>query len=181
MRTLMALLTTGSAALFFALAWTGPPVGAAPPRAAPEIEAELWLNSEPLRRSDLDGKVVLVEFWTFGCYNCKNIEPYVKAWHARYADAGLVVIAVHSPEFRFERDLDEVRSYVEENGIEHPVAVDNRFDTWRRFGNWAWPTLYVVDRRGVIRHTRVGEGGYRETEAVIQQLLAEGDAAPAAS
>ena len=118
MRTVTTSVLAAAVALLFALTWGGPPVDAAAPREAPEIEAGAWLNSPPLRRSDLEGKVVLVEFWTFGCHNCKNVEPYLKAWHARYADQGLVVIAVHTPEFRFERDLENVRSYVDENEIE---------------------------------------------------------------
>lgn len=138
---------------------------------APEISAQSWINSGPLESSDLRGRVVLVEFWTFACWNCKNVEPYIKQWHEKYAEQGLLVIAIHTPEFGFERDLENVRKYVEENQIAYPVAVDNSFTTWRRFGNRAWPALYLIDKQGRIRHVRVGEGGYRETEAQIRALL----------
>jgi len=139
---------------------------------APEVSAETWLNSEPLTMQALRGKVVLVEFWTYGCYNCRNVEPYVKRWHQRYADEGLVVLAVHSPEFDHERDLDNVRRYVADNGIDYPVPVDNDFSTWRDYGNRAWPTFYLVDRQGEVVYSHVGEGAYAETEAVIERLLA---------
>jgi thiol-disulfide isomerase/thioredoxin len=144
-----------------------------PPSEAPEIHADAWLNSEPLTMAGLRGRVVLVEFWTFACWNCKNVEPHLKRWHARYADDGLVTVAVHTPELDFERDREKVRRYVEERGIAYPVAIDEDFVTWKRFRNWAWPTVYLVDRAGRIRHVRVGEGGYDETEARIRALLAE--------
>lgn len=158
-------------ALLVAPAWLG--ARPTPPRIAPPVTAEQWLNSEPLANEDLRGKVVLVEFWTFACWNCKNVEPYVKQWHERYADDGLVVVAVHTPEFSFEKDLDNVRDYVAEQGIEYAVAVDNDFSTWKAFGNWAWPTIYLVDREGTIRHTKVGEGAYDDTERRIRALLDE--------
>lgn len=146
-----------------------------PPRMAPEIHADAWLNGGPLTLAGLRGKVVLVEFWTFACWNCKNVEPYLKRWHAGYAGEGLVTVAVHTPELSFERDLSRVRAYVEEQEIPYAVAVDNGFTTWKRYGNWAWPTIYLVDKRGEIRHVQVGEGGYGKTEAVIRELLAEKD------
>ena len=155
----------------FAAGWVVSPAGAAPPRVAPEVTAEKWLNSDPLSRDDLRGRVVLVEFWTFACWICKNVEPYVKQWHERYADDGLVVVAVHTPELSHERDLDNVRKYVDERSIGYPVAVDNDFSTWKAFGNWAWPTLYLIDQQGVIRHTKVGEGSYQDTEDRIRKLL----------
>lgn len=145
----------------------------APPRPAPEIHGDAWLNSEPLTLAGLRGRVVLLEFWTFACRNCQNVEPHLKRWHARFAAAGLVTVAVHTPELDFERDLANLRSYVREQGIAYPVAVDNGFTTWRRYGNRAWPALYLIDRQGQIRHVRVGEGGYRETESMIEALLAE--------
>ena len=141
--------------------------------AAPEFSAERWINTEPLTLAQLRGKVVLVEFWTFACWNCKNVEPYVKQWHSRYDDDGLVVVAVHTPEFDFEKDLSNVRDYVKKRGIDYPVAVDNDFSTWRAYGNWAWPAFYLVGKDGRIRHSRVGEGGYAKTEALIRTLLAE--------
>lgn len=140
---------------------------------APEITAETWLNSEPLSMRELRGRVVLVEFWTYGCYNCKNVEPYVQRWHERYADQGLVVLAVHSPEFEYESKLDNVRRYVADNDIAYPVAVDNDFSTWRAFGNRAWPTFYLIDKQGDVVYSHIGEGAYDRTEATIRRLLAE--------
>ena len=140
---------------------------------APEISAETWLNGEPVSMRELRGKVVLVEFWTFGCYNCKNVEPYVRQWHERYADQGLVVLAVHSPEFEYESKLENVRRYIAENNIDYAVPVDNDFSTWRDFGNRAWPTFYLIDKQGEVAYSHIGEGAYKRTEATIRRLLAE--------
>jgi thiol-disulfide isomerase/thioredoxin len=149
------------------------PAGAAPPPPAPPLSGDAWLNTEPLSLEALRGKVVLVEFWTFACWNCKNVEPYVKDWHARYADEGLVVIAVHTPEFEREKKLENVRRYVAEHEITHPVLIDNGFTTWRRYGNRYWPALYLIDKQGRLRHKRIGEGDYERTESWIQRLLGE--------
>ena len=138
---------------------------------APEVTAETWLNSVPLSMEELRGRVVLVEFWTFACRNCKNVEPYVMQWHERYADEGLVVLAVHSPEFAFEADVSNVAEYVEASGIEYAVAIDNDFSTWRAYENRAWPTLYLIDREGRIVYRKIGEGDYAVTEARIRELL----------
>jgi thiol-disulfide isomerase/thioredoxin len=140
---------------------------------APEISGQSWLNSEPLRLAGLKGKVILVEFWTFGCYNCRNVEPHIKGWHDRYAEKGLVVIGVHSPEFGYERVLGNVQRYVRERAIKYPIAIDNEFTTWKNYGNRYWPALYLVDKRGVTRYLRIGEGGYEQTEQRIQLLLTE--------
>ena len=140
---------------------------------APEISAQSWLNSEPLRIAELKGKVVLVEFWTFGCYNCRNVEPYIKGWHQKYADKGLVVIGVHAPEFNYERVLANVQRYVREHAILYPIAIDNDFATWNRYANRYWPAMYLIDKRGVVRYRRIGEGGYEQTERQIQDLLKE--------
>ena len=140
---------------------------------APEIISPVWINSTPQSRNSLHGKVVLVEFWTFGCFNCRNVEPQIKRWHEKYAAQGLAVIGIHSPEFSFEKDVEAVRQYVKEHAIEYAVAVDNDFANWKRFRNRYWPTMYLVDKQGVIRHIQIGEGGYAETERVIQALLAE--------
>ena len=150
-----------------------PPVSAETGRKAPAITNETWLNSSPLHDADLTGKVVMVEFWTFGCYNCRNIEPYVKQWYLRYADQGFVVIGVHSPEFSHERDVDRVRRYVQEHEIRFPVTIDNDFSTWNKYGNRYWPARYLIDKHRVIRYVRVGEGGYHETEEMIETLLKE--------
>lgn len=140
---------------------------------APDIASQTWLNSAPIHLADLKGQVVMVEFWTFGCYNCRNVEPYVKAWYQKYAGQGLVVIGVHSPEFSYEHDLDKVAHYLQEHDIRFPVPLDNDFLTWNRYGNRYWPAMYLIDKQGVIRHVRIGEGGYQETERLIQALLAE--------
>ena len=140
---------------------------------APEIHNDTWVNGPPLRLADLVGKVVMVEFWTFGCYNCRNVEPYVKSWHDKYSGKGLTIIGVHSPEFAYERDPEKVKRYVAEHDIRYAVPIDNDFATWNRYGNRYWPAMYLIDKRGVIRAVRVGEGGYAETGRLIQQLLAE--------
>jgi thiol-disulfide isomerase/thioredoxin len=135
--------------------------------------ATAWLNSEPLTPSSLRGKVVLVEFWTYTCINWLRTMPYVRAWAEKYRDRGLVVIGVHSPEFEFEKNLDNVRRMTKELGVDFPVAVDSDYGIWRAFNNEYWPALYFVDAKGRIRHHQFGEGEYAESERVIQQLLAE--------
>lgn len=149
------------------------PTAAQEPRFAPELRGERWLNSGPLRMEALRGSVVLVEFWTFACHNCQNVEPHVKAWHAAYAARGLRVIGVHCPEFDRERELASLRRYLHERQIEYPVLVDNDFRTWRAYGNRYWPTLYLIDKRGRIRHVAIGEGRHADTETKIRELLAE--------
>ena len=140
---------------------------------APEIQSEQWLNSGPLSMQALRGRVVLVEFWTFGCWNCRNVEPHIRQWYDRYRDKGFIVIGVHTPEFAFERKLERLRSYLEEHDIQYPVAVDNDSSIWRAYSNWAWPTIYLIGKQGNIRYKRIGEGGYRETEKAIQMLIRE--------
>lgn len=150
-----------------------PPMSVATSIPAPEIMSPTWLNSEPLHMEKLRGKVVMVEFWTFGCWNCRNIEPYVKEWHDKYAKQGLVVIAVHSPEFKYEYDVQKVKDYIEEHHIPYAVPIDNEFLNWRQYRNRYWPTLYLIDKTGNIQYTKIGEGSYEETEKTIKQLLAE--------
>ncbi|MBA3613871.1 MAG: redoxin domain-containing protein [Nitrospirales bacterium] len=140
---------------------------------ASDIISSTWINSEPLKMEDLRGKVVMVEFWTFGCWNCRNIEPYVKEWHEKYATKGLVVIAVHSPEFKYEYDVEKVKAYIQEHRIPYAVPIDNEFRNWRQYRNRYWPTLYLIDKRGSLQYTKIGEGSYEKTEKTIQQLLAE--------
>jgi len=140
---------------------------------APTISSPQWVNSPALTDEDLIGKVRLVEFWTFGCWNCEHIEPYVKSWHAKYEDNGLIVIAVHSPEFDYEKQLKKLTRYVEKHQIKYPIAVDNEMKNWRNFNVWGWPSLYLIDKAGNIRYKRVGEGGYAATERMIQTLLNE--------
>lgn len=140
---------------------------------APDVASSVWINSGPQSVADLRGNVVLVEFWTFGCYNCRNVEPYVKEWHKKYADQGLVVIGVHSPEFKYEHSVENVKRYIDEHGITYAVPIDNDFAIWNRYGNRYWPAMYVIDKQGIIRYTRFGEGGYAQTEQQIQALLTE--------
>ncbi len=142
---------------------------------APALAAGTWINSAPLTLDSLRGRVVLVEFWTFGCYNCRNTLPSVKGWDARYRDKGLTIIGVHTPESGGEKNLAAVRERVRALGIRYPVVTDNEFETWRAYGVEAWPTIVVLDKQGRIRWTHIGEGRYDETESVIQKLLAEGD------
>lgn len=141
--------------------------------AAPELHNEIWLNSAPLQLAALRGKVVMVEFWTFGCINCRNMNPWVRAWHDQYADDGLVIIGVHTPEFAYEQELENVQAAIAELGVTWPVAIDNDKATWRAYANHYWPAAYLIDKQGQIRLLKIGEGQYDYTEAVIQALLAE--------
>ena len=159
-------------ALVALLGW-GPMVYSGGGIPAPEIIGQTWLNAAPTRLADLKGKVVLIEFWTFGCYNCRNVEPHVKEWHRKYADQGLVVIGIHTPETDFERYVKNVEHYVREQHISYAVVTDNDFTTWNRYGNRAWPTVYLIDKHGLIRYSHIGEGSYAQTEQQIQILLAE--------
>ncbi len=132
-----------------------------------------WLNSPPLTAADLRGKVVLIDFWTYSCINCLRTLPYVNAWAQKYKDQGLVVIGVHAPEFAFEKDIGNVTKAVHDLNITYPVAIDNNYAIWRAFHNEYWPAHYFIDAQGRIRAHHFGEGGYDESEKVIQQLLAE--------
>jgi thiol-disulfide isomerase/thioredoxin len=130
-----------------------------------------WLNSPPLTAEGLRGKVVLVDFWTYTCINWLRTLGYVRAWAERYRDHGLVVIGVHTPEFPFEQDVDNVREAAKDMAVEYPIALDSDYDVWRAFDNKYWPAVYIADAQGQIRHHQFGEGGYDECEEVIQQLL----------
>ena len=140
---------------------------------APEFAIGDWINSEPLTVKGLRGRVVLVDFWTFGCYNCRNTLPAIKNWDARYREQGLTIVGVHSPEFEEERKPENLRREVAELQIRYPVVTDNDYATWRAYDVAAWPTIFVLDKSGRIRWTHVGEGAYDATEQVIQKLLAE--------
>ena len=145
----------------------------------PELDLKgiaAWFNSEPLRLADQRGKVVLVDFWTYTCINCIRTFPYLREWHEKYADKGLVLVGVHTPEFEFEKLRANVRDAVEEFGIEYPVAMDNDYETWRAFSNRAWPAKYLMDKDGRVRYTHFGEGAYEETERKIRELLTEAGA-----
>jgi thiol-disulfide isomerase/thioredoxin len=132
-----------------------------------------WLNSPPLGAAELRGKVVLVDFWTYTCVNWLRTLPYVRAWADKYKEQGLVVIGVHTPEFPFEKDLDNIRRAVEVMRVAYPVAIDSDYAVWRAFSNDAWPAVYLIDAEGRVRYRHLGEGAYERTETTIQQLLAE--------
>jgi len=138
-----------------------------------------WLNSPALSNESLKGKVVLVDFWTYDCINCQHTLPYVKDWARKYEKDGLVVIGVHTPEYGFERIIDNVKDQVKKLGITYPVAIDNNYAIWRNFDNQYWPAHYLIDAKGQVRYTHFGEGNYDTQEKVIQQLLEEAKA-PAA-
>ncbi|WP_198117419.1 thioredoxin family protein [Massilia rhizosphaerae] len=146
----------------------------ASPSAAPEFAGiDHWINSAPLTMQQLRGKVVLVDFWTYDCINCQHVLPYVKAWHQQYKDQGLVVVGVHTPEYGFERNLDNLKAAVQRNAISFPVAQDNRYATWSAYDNRFWPAFYLVDKQGQVVYTHFGEGDYAQTEATIRKLLAQ--------
>ncbi|MBS1517766.1 MAG: redoxin domain-containing protein [Bacteroidetes bacterium] len=133
-----------------------------------------WINSEKeLTLDDLRGKVVLIEFWTFGCYNCTNTLPYLKQWYEKYKSQDFKMIGIHCPEFDNERNFDNVSKSVEELGIKYPVLTDNDFSVWRKFDVHAWPTIFLIDKSGEIRYKKVGEGKYETTENKIIELLSE--------
>lgn len=139
---------------------------------APPIEGiSAWINSPPLNLSALKGKVVLIDFWAYSCVNCVRTLPYVKSWYDKYHDQGLVIIGVHSPEFPFESQLDNVKMAVTKYGIHYPVALDNNFVTWRNYHNEFWPAHYLIDQQGNIVYQHFGEGDYLVTENNIRRLL----------
>jgi len=132
-----------------------------------------WLNSAPLTAADLEGKVVLTDFWTYTCINWLRTLAWVRAWADTYKDKGLLVVGVHTPEFPFERDVDNIRAAVQEMNVTYPVAIDSDYAVWEAFSNHYWPAVYVADANGEIRHQQLGEGRYDECERVIQKLLRE--------
>jgi cytochrome c biogenesis protein CcdA/thiol-disulfide isomerase/thioredoxin len=156
-----------------ALARSLPDYGAAPEFAG----VQGWLNSQPLSLESLRGKVVLIDFWTYSCVNCLRTLPYLRRWHDRYADDGLVIVGVHTPEFAFEADRANVEDAVRDLGVAYAVALDPEYGTWQAWGNRYWPAKYFVDQRGHVRYAHFGEGAYEESEQVIRALLADaGDA-----
>src|SRR6266852_4041484 len=135
--------------------------------------ATAWLNSPPLSAAGLRGKVVLIDFWTYTCINWLRTLPYVRAWAEKYKDLGVVVIGVHSPEFSFEHNLENVRRAAMDMQVEYPIAIDNGFAIWQAFTNHYWPALYLVDAQGHLRYHHFGEGAYELSEMILQHLLAE--------
>lgn len=139
----------------------------------PELLNEVWLNSQPLKLADLHDKVVIVEFWTFGCINCKHVIPTLREWHQKYQAEGLVIIGVHTPEFDYESEVENVKQAVLDQDIPYAVAIDNNWVTWRSYNNRYWPAKYFIDKAGQLRHVAIGEGHYEQQEEIIQALLAE--------
>lgn len=143
-------------------------------RKAPEFKGiTSYINTNQTKLSDLKGKVVLVDFWTYSCINCIRTLPYLVDWNQKYSDKGLVIVGVHSPEFEFEKNINNVKQAVTRFGIKYPVLLDNDHETWNAFQNSYWPRKYLVDSDGYIRYDHIGEGGYAETENAIRSLLAE--------
>lgn len=143
-------------------------------RKAPEFKGiTSYINTNQTKLSDLKGKVVLVDFWTYSCINCIRTLPYLVDWNQKYSDKGLVIVGVHSPEFEFEKNINNVKQAVARFGIKYPVLLDNDHETWNAFQNSYWPRKYLVDSDGYIRYDHIGEGGYAETENAIKSLLAE--------
>jgi len=143
-------------------------------RLAPElVEIKGWINSHPLRMSELRGKVVFLDFWTYSCGNCVRTIPHMNALHRKYPAEELVIIGVHTPEFEFEKDIQGVRAAVAKLGIEYPVALDSENTTWKLYGNRYWPRQTLVDYSGEVRFEHIGEGGYEEIERQVAGLLAE--------
>jgi hypothetical protein len=130
-----------------------------------------WLNSPPITAADVDGKVVLTDFWTYTCINWLRTLAYVRAWDAKYRDQGLVTVGVHTPEFPFEQDVDNIREAAKDMRVDYPIAIDSDYAVWSAFANHYWPAVYIADAQGRIRHHQFGEGNYEECERVIQRLL----------
>lgn len=140
-------------------------------RLAPELAGGQWINSEPLRLADLRGKVVLLESWTYGCYNCRNTIPHLRAWYKQFGRNDFEIVGVHTPEFPAESELSRVVRQTQELGIRYPVVTDNEMKTWNAYHQEYWPVLYLIGREGIVRHIHIGEGQYEETENRIRDLI----------
>lgn len=164
--SVLALIMLGLAAL---------PGGAVSAIRAPDfIGGGPWFNTEkPLILAALRGKVVAVDMWTANCINCQNTLPYLRQWDAKYRAKGFVLVGVHTPEFQYEHSPRYVEDAVAKFGLKYPVVVDNEYNIWNAYNNHYWPTLYLIDKKGYIRYTHIGEGAYDETDRMIAQLLAE--------
>ena len=138
----------------------------------PELQGiSNWINSEPLTLASLRGNVVLLQFWTFACSNCQATIPHLVGWHDKYANKGLKIVSVHTPEFPYEREINNIKQAVKKRNIKYAVAVDNGFETWKAYNNEYWPHLFLANRQGQIVYDHIGEGAYAETETKIRQLL----------
>lgn len=171
-------LVTGGRALSIPGATdTQSPLQASGPVAPEFVGIVDWENSQPLKVASLRGNVVLVDFWTYSCINCQRTIPFLRQWWDKYKSSGLVIVGVHSPEFEFEKNLDNIRRAIKDYGVAWPVAVDSNMATWNAYNNQYWPAEYLIDKSGQIRHMHFGEGEYDVTERTIQALLAEGGGA----
>jgi peptide-methionine (R)-S-oxide reductase len=151
-------------------------ISVAKAKTAPALVDGKWINSDPLFLDGLRGRVVFIEFWTFGCYNCINTLPTVKSFDAKYRDKGLTVIGIQSPEFEREKVFENITAAVNKHEIKYPILIDNEMKNWNAYGVTAWPTIFILDKQGRIRYKQLGEGNYAYQEKVIQTLLAEGKA-----
>ena len=140
---------------------------------SPELSEGHWINSSPHRFSDFQDRVVLLEFWTYGCYNCRNTIPVVNEWQKKYANQNFAIIGVHTPEFDTEKNLASVQQQVVRLGIQYAVVTDNEYATWESYHQQFWPTIYLIDKKGIIRYQQIGEGNYNETERMIRTLITE--------
>lgn len=141
---------------------------------APEIRGiEAWFNSNPLTLNDLQGKVVIIDFWTFGCFNCRNTIPYVRELYEKFNSEGLEIIGIHTPEFDYEKDLQNIEKAIQMHDIKYPVAVDNNYETWNAYSNKYWPAFYFIDKEGYIRRSYFGEGEYQKNEQAVEKLILE--------
>jgi len=143
------------------------------PQAPELVGISGYLNVEDIKIADLRGKVVIIDFWTYTCINCIRTLPHLVSWDEKYRDEGLVIIGVHTPEFEYEKDYDNVQNALDKHNIKYPVVQDNDYGTWRAYANQYWPHKFIIDSEGFIRYDHIGEGGYVETERVIQELLSE--------
>ncbi len=168
-------VTGGAVSLAGLLAWltrSEPSHAAKSGKRLPEFEGiEAWLNSEPLTIAGLEGQVIGVQFWTFGCINCKRTLPHITKLYDDYHEQGFELIGVHTPEFAYEREIDTIRAALDEHDIRYPVAVDNRFQTWRAYDNRYWPHLFLADRKGILRYDHIGEGAYDTIDLAVRSLL----------
>ncbi|MDX2127701.1 MAG: redoxin domain-containing protein [Chloroherpetonaceae bacterium] len=140
---------------------------------APELLDGQWINSPKSSLHSQKGKVVLLHFWTFACYNCRNTIPSVNAWHKEFSKDGLVIIGIHTPEFGYEKKIETVKTEIQKLGIQYAVVTDNDYQTWNRYEQRYWPCIYLIDKKGIIRYIHIGEGNYDKTRNEIQRLLSE--------
>lgn len=138
---------------------------------APELYGDHWFNSDPISIRDLRGQVILIDFWDYTSINCLRTLPYLKEWHRKYQDFGLVVIGIHTPEFKFARKPEILQRMLERSGIRYPIVLDNEALLWSAFGARSWPTKYLIDKDGFVRFSHQGEGGYQQFERALQQLI----------